>query len=144
MGLWPASTCCEERLRSTGFDFSDIQVMAITSESGKSRLYADDWTNEVNVCRSSQPAHGRCEGPAGTNSPGGFPPSPCWRMLEASHRQRHCVVLRWPLFARPYDAEAIASHRSSQLAPERVALRPVHQGSPHNAHGGPGLVHQRR
>src|SRR5262249_6394819 len=50
-----------ERLSSTGFDFFDIRVMAITSVSGKSSLYADDGTNEVNVCRSSQPAHGRCE-----------------------------------------------------------------------------------
>src|SRR5690348_18447925 len=81
--------------------------------------------------------------PPGPTVPAGFP----FTMLENDRAITSTAALGYaPLatFARPYDAETIASHRSSQCAPERPVLRPVRQGPPHDAHGRSGPVHQRR
>src|SRR6476646_2963148 len=74
--------------------------------------------------------------PPGQTVPAGFP-SPYWRMLGASV-DSVTAVCSAASFARPYDVEAFTNHRPSQCAPEWAALRPVRQGPPHDAHGGPG------
>src|SRR5262245_19324494 len=118
-----------------------MKVMAITSDRSKTGLDGDDWTNELTSAGLPNPRTADVRDPPGRTVPAGFPPPP----VGGCNRHHVDSILRYAAsFARPYDAEAVASHRSSERTPERSLLWPVREGPPHHARGRPGLVHQRR
>jgi len=97
-----------------------------------------------NVCRSF-PTRARADvRTRGDNSPGGFP-LPMLENVRGIHIDSVTACGSAGLFSRdPLMPKPFASHRSSQRAPERAALRPVRQARPHDLTADPGSVHQRR